>query len=86
MLNLKKLATTLTVFTMVLGATMFLVPDQAWASANPCNVRCLTNNFFLDCTWGGSWQDQYCCYTNPWIGCQAYWCATGVPILTKFLC
>lgn len=86
MSRLKKFASILTIFTLAVGVTVLLVPQAAWASANPCNVRCLSNGLYLDCTWGGSSDPRFCCWTNPWVGCQSYWCQTGVPISTKFYC
>ena len=86
MLKLRKLAITLTVFTLALGATMFFVPDEAWGSANPCRVRCSTNGLLAVCDWGPWGSPLYCCWTHPTVGCQAYWCATGNLIITRFIC
>ena len=86
MLKLRKLTITLTVFTLALGTTMFFVPDEAWGSANPCRVRCLTNGLLAVCDWGPWDSDFYCCWTHPHIGCQSYECASGTPVITRFIC
>ena len=86
MLKLRKLAITLTVFTLALGTTMFFVPDEAWGSANPCRVRCTTNGRLCICDWGSASSPFYCCWTDPGVGCQSFECATGRPIITCLDC
>ncbi len=86
MKNLTKLAFLLSIFTIALGATLVLTPQDAWASANPCEVRCTTNNFYLICTWSWAGDPNYCCWTHPQVGCQSYNCNTGALAVSHLSC
>lgn len=85
MLNLRKIALALTVFTLCLGLTAVVMPRDAWASANPCQVTCIDPPGWLtSCTWSYPGDPVFCCWTNAWIGCQSYRCSNGQLIITSY--
>lgn len=86
MVTLKKTVFVLSIFTLVMASALIVLPDEAWASANPCEVTCSTNGWFLYCTWSYAGDPNYCCWTNPAVGCQSYNCNTGALALSKLWC
>lgn len=78
---LKKTAIVLSLLTLVVGVSLVVTPQSAWASANPCFYSCPSGGS-IDCTWSWAGDPTYCCWIN-FHRCQSYRCSTGQLILSK---